>query len=92
MRMLSEKFSNSPLINKYNSPQFSESDTMVYSFSELEEIFDKFNNAILPQLLKGDLSRDELETIIFDLREDFNMILYQIQSTNTFRDIFERYL
>jgi len=56
-------------------------DSFVHSISDIKEAIDKIYNEYLPKLLT-EQSRDSLEDIIWDIREEFRHIDYHIKDAN----------
>ena len=55
-----------------------EAGTLAHAFGDLEESFVCFLDDLLPRLVEGDLTAEEIESLLLDIGEEFRHILYHI--------------
>jgi hypothetical protein len=86
---LSKKIAESEMIKKYNqssSKKDPESWVIAYSLSEIEESCQKISIGLLKKLADAE-TREQVDCVLFDIREELRHILYHIKDSEFFRNI-----
>ena len=84
IKSLAEKLSKSEKVNRYNHGKEKEAWTLSNGFSDLEKSFKVFIEELLPQLLREDISEEEIDEALWDIGDEFRHILYHIKDSKYF--------
>lgn len=81
---IAERLAKLPQVTRYDNGEHKEAWSLSHAFLDLGDSFKKFNSEYLPQLLRDDLSDEELIDILHDIGMEFQHILYHIHDPKYF--------
>ena len=67
------------IVGKYDSLKI---DTIVHALTDIEESFKKNYKAIIPNILNQDIEIEEIQDLLWDVREEFRHIEYHIRDAD----------
>ncbi len=86
--VISNNLSKTEKVNRYDTKEEKEAATLTHCFMDLKESFDAFQE-IYQKLIQSNISKEDVEEILFDIGEEFRHILYHIKDPKYY-DYLER--
>lgn len=80
LKALTSNLEKSERVTKHSTKEENQADTLANAFIDIEDALKKMNEQI-PRLYLKELTRDEVDDLIFDLGEELRHILYHINDT-----------
>lgn len=92
LETLVNNLKKSRMVNSYDEEQGrEEAGTLAHSLLDMEESFQVFLDKLLPKLISDKMSEEEIDDVLFDIREEMSHIFYHIKDPKFFSYITERY-
>lgn len=57
-------------------------EALMHALVDVKESFEKIYKVILPQLVKGKNTREQIQDLVWDIREEFRHIEYHIRDSD----------
>jgi len=83
-RRLEERLSQISSVARFDKPGEPQSATLTHALTDLEDSFREILDVLLPKLLDESLSSEQLDDVLFDIREELRYILQHIKDPKYF--------
>ncbi len=81
VKALAERLATCEAVSRFDTAEEREAWTLTHAFSDLEGSFRVYLDALLPRLVQGDLSPEEVHDLLLDIGEEFRHIAYHLNDT-----------
>jgi len=91
MKLITRNLSKSKKVTVLDKGEEKEAWTLALSFEELTQSFNVLTEKLFPKLVKPSLTASQIEDVLFDIRFEFQHILYHIKDPKYYREDVENY-